>query len=65
MPSRRSASARGPSSGLASAWVETAPVPASVQGQIAPTAKKRLATATARKPVSGSRATIDQVMPSP
>src|SRR5262245_54204771 len=43
-----------------SAWVDSAPTPARACGHSAPTAKKRLATATPRAP-EGSRARIDQV----
>jgi hypothetical protein len=43
-------------------WVETAPTPERTKGQIAPTAKAQVATATAEAPVPGSWAAMDQVM---
>ena len=43
-------------------WVETAPTPARTNGQEEPTAKALVATATAKAPVAGSWATMDQVM---
>jgi aminobutyraldehyde dehydrogenase len=46
-------------SGLTKAWVATAPTPPRRCGTRAPTAKKRLATATPKCPVAGSRATIE------
>src|SRR5258708_29741413 len=54
-------SPRGPYSGLTSACVASAPIPLCACGQSAPTAKKRLAIATAKAPLF-ERATIDQVM---
>ena len=43
-------------------WVDTAPTPGRTKGQLAPTAKAQVATATAEAPVSGSWAVMDQVM---
>src|SRR5260221_3125148 len=47
--------------GLAGGWVDRAATPLGACGHSAPTAKKRLATATPRAPVA-SRAIRDQVM---
>src|SRR5437763_3309570 len=52
---------RKPQSGFGNACVESAPTPPSPCGQIAPTAKNLLATATPYAPL-GSRAMMDQVM---
>src|SRR5215467_2000054 len=52
---------REPYSGLTNAWVASAPIPLCACEHSAPTAKKRLATATPKAPL-GDRATIDQVM---
>ena len=46
-------------------WVETAPTPARTKGQLAPTAKAQVATATANASVAGSCTTIDQVIATP
>src|SRR3954452_13877700 len=46
-------------------WVETAPTPVRTNGQLAPTAKAQVATATANASVAGSCMTIDQVIPTP
>src|SRR4051794_6824549 len=46
-------------------WVETAPTPARTNGQLAPTAKAQVATATAKASVAGSCTTIDQVIATP
>ena len=54
----------GPYSGFISACVDSAPTPRRVCTHNAPTAKKRLAMATPKRPLS-SRARIDQVKPSP
>src|SRR6478735_11869439 len=42
--------------------VDTAPTPDRTKGQLAPTAKAQVVTATAKAPVAGSCATMDQVM---
>ena len=44
------------------ACVASAPTPPSACGQSAPTAKKRVATAMPKAPVSGWRAMMDQVI---
>src|SRR4051812_37239775 len=45
--------------------VETAPTPDRTNGQLAPTAKAHVATATANASVAASCTTIDQVIPTP
>jgi hypothetical protein len=52
---------RGPNVTFAFACVATAPAPASAQGTTLPTLKNREATATPTSPVTGSRATIENV----
>jgi hypothetical protein len=42
--------------------VLTAPTPDFMKGQVAPTARLQVVTATAKAPVAGSCATMDQVM---
>src|SRR4051812_25900692 len=46
-------------------WVETAPTPVRTNGQLAPTAKAQVATATANASVAASCTTIDQVILTP
>jgi hypothetical protein len=55
---------RAPYRGFIRAWVESAPTPRRVCTHSAPTAKKRLAIATPKRPCS-SRARIDQVISAP
>ena len=62
-PARKRGQAGGKCIGLTSAWVAMAATPPSTWMQIAPTAKKREATAAPRAPVAGSRTRMDHVMP--
>ena len=57
-PARSISSPIGPRLMLTDAWVAIAPTPASSQGTTGPTPRKCDWTATAKRPVSGSRATM-------
>ena len=57
-PARSISSPIGPKLMLTDAWVAIAPTPASSHGTTGPTPRKCDWTATPKRPVSGSRATM-------
>ncbi len=57
-PARSSSRPIGPNEMLTDAWVAMAPTPASAHGTTGPTLRKCDCTATPKRPVAGSRATM-------